>query len=488
MSWIKKRNCTDKQQEFLEALTNTGRYAQTPRAAPQVLYGGSGYSGKSRAIRDATYYLNATLAKAGFPGQWGTIACKQHVDLTNRQVEKLMSEPEFKELGNVRMSKKRGFHFEFNHPALGGFYLRHLQDAENLRGVETPWFLVDELTELTLEDREHIMYTLRSPHNVPFVSFGAGSNPDGVGHGWVKALWIEHEYEILGDAFDAGLIHEEDFIFIGAKPQDNPTFNETVESRLRGFSDKMLVKARWEGSWDLTEGSRFSRFQLDSHTFWPSDIPEMFGSDRRDAEPELFFARSGNFEIYGSLDFGTDSKAASAFYLHAVDDKGNIYTFKEMYMQGMWLEQQAAVMRKLVAEYGVVRIYCDPSLKTRESDGLSRFHKFREQGVMLTPGKNNRVEGWATLDALLATEDGKPPRWKVSRACKHLVRDIQSAPRDEKNREDVSSKFKDDHSLDSVRYFLYTRFRAATVVRARPEWGSPAWHKERNKAKRLGIA
>lgn len=379
---------------------------------------------------------------------------------------------ELREIGRIKMSKLHGLHFEFDHPALHGcgIYLRNVGDPSAYRGIEFDFLLIDELTEFMRDDWDHLMYLLRSSKNLPFEAFGAGTNPDGVGHGWVKKLWIEREF-----SDEPALQHiKDEFHFIQAKAYENPTFNERREMQLTSFSDPMLVKARWEGSWDIASGVRFPQFKRNIHVFdWP-DFERAFGGDHTYQEilktPELF-------TFYGSLDYGTDLNSGSAFHIHAVDFKKRVWTIAELYMQGVFLVDQAREIKELLAKmpFDVNRIYCDPSLVGKDSDGISRWAKFRAEGVHMVPGINDRIEGWGTLDRLLhhkrvVQPDGSDyleiePQWRVHNSCRHLIRQITTAPRGSPPRyvEDLDPRFTDDHALDGVRYMLHSYFKGRAV-------------------------
>lgn len=379
---------------------------------------------------------------------------------------------ELADVGKLSFSRIHGLHFKFFDESLGGFYLRNVSDPSSYRGVQFDWLLIDELTEFSREDWDHLMYLLRSGKKLPFLSFGAATNPDGIGHGWVKRLWIDKDFE---DEHELLRKTQDQFIFIPARAHENPAFDERVATQLQSFKNPLLVAARWEGSWDIASGVRFPQFKRSIHTFtW-----EEFQSEYGDHEPAELLKDKDLFAIYGSLDYGTDINAASAFYLHAVDWKKRVWTFGEVYMQGLFLREQADIMRPIIQDWGVRRTYADPSLQGKDSDGISRFSKFRDLGVPIVAGLNDRIEGWATLDLLLdvqyrlnsetgVREPISPPRWRIHRSeCSNLVRQLATAPRDARatsgirvaRLEDIDPRFGDDHGLDSVRYMLHSYFK-----------------------------
>lgn len=400
--------------------------------------------------------LNGRLRDLGFPGRWGAIFCSDYPKLMDRHGKYLIRE--LGEYGTIKKSLVHGLHFAFYDTSMGGFYLRNSADPTSYRGIEYDWILFDELTEILRDDFDNLMYLLRSEikGGLPFEAFGAATNPDGPGHGWVKDLWINEAF----DGEPEGIQRMRDqFVFIPARAPDNPVFSERIAEKLQGFSDPALVKARWEGSWDLASGVRFAPFRRQIHTFDWHDFSEWYGGQ----EPKSLLKNKDLFMIFGSLDYGTDVRAASAFLIHAVDWKGKMWTVHEEYMQGMFLREQAEVIKELVSLWGIERIYCDPSLESKESDGITRKSKFRQYGVTMFSAINDRIEGWASVDRAIdfrmdpmTGEIGFHPQLHIHKDCKNLIRQMATAPRGERRVEDVDLLFKDDHSIDSLRYFVHS--------------------------------
>lgn len=472
--WRKRRTVTYPQRVFLDALTCKGRFADRykpkerkngpPVMTPRVLYGGAGFGGKSHGLRTGAVELNGDLRARGFPGRWGVIFCKTYPNLMDRQVR--MLQKEFADIGRVRKTQLKGLFFEFYDPSMGGFYLRNVgQDPDQQRGVEYDWLLMDELTQFMRFEYDSIMYLLRSGDNIPYLAFGAATNPDGIGHSWVKQHWIDRDFGDQQSMIDDGVFDPMDYVFVPAKATDNPAFNASVAAALQGFDDPMIVKSRWDGSWDLAVGRRFGNYSRKVHEFEYEEFTTRYG-----ATPDMDWKdvlKSDSLDIYCSLDYGTADDSASAFYIHVVDEKKNVWTIYEGYWQGTYLESQAAMIVALLKELpkGPVRIYVDPALAVREGDAISRIAKLRRLGVpSVVPAINERISGWATLDSFLNWSkkdvDGEdiPPKWRIHSSCRRLHRFLANAMRDDLRPEDVSRHMKDDHPGDSARYFLHSYF------------------------------
>lgn len=392
------------------------------------------------------------LKELGYGRARGALFCVDYPRLMDRHYRKVMEE--LADVGTIKNTKTEGTVFRAHDPELGSVYLRNAKDPDKYRGIEYDFVLMDELTEFTRDEFDSIMYQLRSPRDLPFLAMGAASNPDGIGHGWCKKLWIDRDFSNEKGYSDS------DFFFIPAKAYDNPTFTDTIKARLTGFADDMLVKSRWDGSWDIASGTRFGTFSREAHVITEEQFYNMMGMRWMQA------ARDPEFTVYGCLDYGTDIYAASAFYLFIVSNHGRIFVCMELYMSGKTLEQQAKIISAAIKDIPVKRIYADPALwgSGKESDGICRAVKFRKHGISLVRGINDRVEGWASIDACLhymKDEEGRvlhPPRMVILSHCKQLISDIAEAPRDEVNHEDVRRRFKRDHSLDAIRYGIHSRF------------------------------
>lgn len=426
--------------------------------------------------------LNGQLADEGFAGRWGCLMTGTYKQLGDRHLSMLRRE--MGEYGVIRDTRVRGLHFEFFDKQLGGFYLRNADDPEKYRGGQFDWILYDELTEIRRIDYDDIDYALRSGDPLPFKSFGWASNPDGLGHAWVKKLWIESDF-----ANEAKELDPADFVFIQARATDNPAFDSTIQAKLMGHSDPLKVKARWEGSWDLNFGARFSQFSQVHRFNWDQFCQEYGG----DYGPMELLGDESLFTLFGSFDYGISEESASCLLVHAVDWKRRVWTIDELYMPGMFLDEQADRIRTFLALQAqpLNAIYCDPALRGRDDQGISRWAKFRNRGVPMSLGKNNRIEGWATLDEMLHyRRDGStglievPPRWRIHEKCKHLIRQMQSAPRSPKDSSDIDDAFDDDHALDSARYGLHTRFASPVSRVAEPEMFSVQWMKQRRRKER----
>src|SRR5690606_715079 len=119
------------------------------------------------------------------------------------------------------------------------------------QGAEIPILGIDELTQFPQDWVEYLLTRNRTDNPDWPVKFIAGTNPGGIGHGWVKSRVI--------DPAPPGTIHE--FIdeegevttrlYIPAKVDDHPNekFKRDYRKKLNALTDPDLRKALRDGDW-----------------------------------------------------------------------------------------------------------------------------------------------------------------------------------------------------------------------------------------------
>jgi hypothetical protein len=329
--------------------------------------------------------------------------------------------------------------------------LRHAEnelDFPRYQGWSLSWVGFDELTNWSnLKFYQMMKSRLRGPAKRK--RFRCTANPGGVGHDAVKQYFIT-----------AGpprtLIHGDNGatrMFIPARVQDNKILMQNdpdYVDRLREVGDPDLVKAWLEGDWDSIVGAYFSLWTKDVQV--PSfEIPE-------------------HWPLIGALDYG--ESAPSAFLLATTDYDGNLYVISEYYQGNATASQHAYEINKLIETCPFTGgrrpsiIVCDPSMFVRrrlsEVINNSPADIFRQNGLYLTRGANERIAGWRVVnDALL-----KQRVYAFSGWTENLCRTMPSLPRDRRNPEDVDTK-SEDHAADALRYLMMYAYKASEQKKPR---------------------
>ena len=131
-------------------------------------------------------------------------------------------------------------------------------------------------------------------------------NPGGVGHHWVKRLFVDRVYKDKE--------RPEDYVFIPAKVYDNTAFMERdtdYVAKLESLPEKRR-KMMLHGDWSSVEGAFFEEFVNDPTHY----------EDRQWTHVIAPFEPKANWKIYRSFDFGYNKPFSMGYW--AVDEEGVI--------------------------------------------------------------------------------------------------------------------------------------------------------------------
>ncbi len=260
-------------------------------------------------------------------------------------------------------------------------------------------------------------------------------NPGGVGHAWVKRLFIDRDYRESE--------REEDYAFIPAKVYDNKHLMECDPDYVRvleNISDPARRAAMLDGDWDVFAGQYFTEFEREVHVMRPFELPR-------------------HWRRYVAMDYGFDMLAC---YWIAMDEQGRAYVYRELYESGLIVTDAAAKIRAMTGE-AIELHYAPPDLWNRHSDtGKSTAEIFAEAGILLVKANNDRVQGWYNLHEWLKIgrdEQGKKTAGlRIFENCANLIRTLPALQFDEKNPNDCSREPHElTHAPDALRYFVAGR-------------------------------
>ena len=261
-------------------------------------------------------------------------------------------------------------------------------------------------------------------------------NPGGVGHSWVKRLFIDRDYR--------NVENPEDYVFIPAKVTDNkyimehdPEYIRTLEN----IPDPQRRKAYLDGDWDIFMGQYFTEFKRDVHVVKPFSYP-------------------AHWKRYIAFDYGLDMFAA---YMAVIDVTGRAWVVNEIYKPELIVSQAAEAMKKTFDMRNVDAVFAPSDLWNRHSDtGKSTADIFADNGIPLVQVSNSRVQGWYNLHEWLnpiENETGeKEPMLKIFDNCTNLIRTLPALQYDERNPNDCSTEPHEiTHAPDALRYFVSGR-------------------------------
>lgn len=269
-------------------------------------------------------------------------------------------------------------------------------------------------------------------------------NPGGVGHQWVKRLFIDKDYR--------GSEDPNDYLFIPSNVFENkyimendPNYVKVLENLPEDRKQAMLY-----GNWDVFDGQFFPEFRRDVHITEPFEIPRTWNR-------------------YIALDYGLDMFAVLFI---AMDTRGRAYVYNEIYKPNLIVSEASQTLKSQMRNREYKAIYAPPDLWGRNRDtGKSTAEIFRENGLVFTKASNNRVDGWLNVKEWLRIkksrneQTGEPievAKVEIFSNCKNLIRCLPQMQHDEKDPNDCATEPHEiTHIVDAFRYFCISRPRSS---------------------------
>lgn len=423
---------TSRQLEFLKA------------AAPFVCYGGARGGGKSWALD----FKCCCLAKA-YPGIQILILRQTQKDVKQNHLAPLRAM-----IRNSARWNEADLHFTWkNGSGIRFGYCDADADLDHLQGQSYQIVCVDEATQLTESQFAVLCAICRGGRTEWPRRVYLTCNPGGVGHAWVKRLFVDRVY--------ARAENPEDYVFIQSFVWDNPHNGPEYRHMLELLPENL--RSGWlNGRWDAVSGQFFSEWRQEIHVVPPRQLP---GGARR----------------YFTMDYGLDMLAA---YWIAVLPDGGALVYRELYQgkdlpgrQGLIISEAAKAI--LAAEEPDERVYlrlAPPDLWSRSrSTGRTQAEEFAQGGVLLTKADNARIDGWMALREWLKIYrepgTGRPTsRLKIFTTCPNLVRVMPLLQYDAKRPNDAAGAPHElTHAPDALRYWAVMRPFGVRTRREEPE-------------------
>lgn len=381
-----------------------------------VGYGGARGGGKSWSID-----RKAPLMALKFSGIKILLLRRTYKDLERNHVRTL--EPLLKGIAKYSRQEKC-FHFP-NGSILELGYCASEGDVLQYQGQEYDVIFLDEATQFTEYQFETLTACLRGANSFPKRMY-LTCNPGGVGHEWVKRLFISRRYRETENP--------DDYEFIPATIDDNKVLLENdpgYVNMLNNLSDG-LRQAWRDGNWDMLAGQYFSEFDRRVHVAEPFDIPV-------------------HWKRYRTIDYGLDCLACLWI---AIDERGDYYVYKEYAESDKVISEGAKDILKFSEGENILYTVAPDDLWARTQEtAKSKADIFRENGLMLLKGNRNRETGWLAVKELLSVKNGES-RLKIFSSCPELIECLPALQRDAKRPNDCMTEPHDiTHLPDALRYF-----------------------------------
>lgn len=387
-----------------------------------ILYGGARGGGKSWSIRK-----KAILLALRYPKIKILILRHTFPELRENHILPLMAD-----LNGIAKYKDSEKAFIFPNKSRIKFgYCDNDQDVTQYQGQEYDIIFMDEATQFSEYQFICLTACLRGVNEFP-KRFYLTANPGGIGHAWVKRLFIDKDYKEEENP--------EEYEFIKATVQDNKVLQEKDPGYIKMLKalPEDLKKAWLYGNWDIFAGQYFNEFNREIHVIEPFEIQK-------------------DWRRYFVMDYGLDMLAG---YWIAVDGQKRSYVYREVYESGLIITEAIRKIKENTTEGEKIFQYIAPPdmWNRRQDTGKSVADIFSEEGIYLTKAQNNRVQGWYSVKEWLKVREDdqgkKTAGLLIFKNCLNLIRCMPLAQHDGKNPNDVATEPHEiTHSLDAIRYY-----------------------------------
>lgn len=438
-----------KQRKLLETVEDT----------PITFYGGAKGGGKSKGLQ-----LLMLLRRFKYPKSTGAIFRKTYPELEANHIRPLLqSFPELRQYYND--SKKlltlpNGSELQFCH-------CKNAADIILYQGREFHDLAIDEAGQWTEATFRQLLGSNRSARPDIKVRCILTGNPGGIGHGWLKRIFIDRRFNERE--------RPEDYAFIQALVDDNAALMDNDPDyvrRLESEPNEALRKAYRFGDWNIFAGQFFQEVSKDVHFIEPFAIPK-------------------HWNRFGAYDYGFNHPAAFGWF--ANDEDGNTYLYREIIKSNIRVDQFAKLLNEFQDTsllYPIVAgrdCWTQKSTLRDDAQPPTIAEQFQTNAISLKPAVIDRIQGAAQVRDYLAWQkrpNGKP-RFYIFNTCPISFDALSRMIHDPDRVEDVlkvdaseGDPMSGDDAYDMIRYGLMSRPTISDKLQPNYAIGSPGWYKK----------
>jgi phage terminase large subunit len=436
-------------------------FLHTIETHPITFYGGAKGGGKSKGLQ-----LIMLLRRFRYPGSTGAIFRRTYPELEGNHIRPLFQAfPGLREYWNESkklLSLPNGSTLQFCH-------CNNETDVDLYQGREFHDLAIDEAGQWPEPMFRRLLGSNRSSMSGIQARAILTGNPGGIGHGWLKRLFVERRFNERENPSD--------YAFIQALVDDNQALMDNdpqYVQRLESEPNEALRKAYRYGDWEIFAGQYFQEISKEVHFIKPFEIPH-------------------HWNRFGAYDYGYNHPAAFGWF--ANDEDGNTYLYRESVIAQMRVDQFAKHLNSFkdtAKLYPIVAGHdCWTQKSTLRDDAQppTVAEEFLTHGIQLKRAVIDRIQGAAQLRSYLAWRGkaNEKPRLYIFNTCPITFDTVSRMIHDPDRAEDVlkvdateGDPLSGDDAYDMARYALMSRPAITDAVQKVIARGSAAWHKEQN--------
>jgi hypothetical protein len=308
-------------------------------------------------------------------------------------------------------------------------------DVLQYNSAEYQRIAFDELTHFSEYQYRYMISRLRTTTPGLRLQVKAGTNPGGVGHGWVKLRWRIASSE-HGESFADELGRS--LVFIPARVSDNPYLMEADPGYVTRLAALPAAERRalLEGDWDVFSGQVFTEFRRDRHVVRTA-------------------ALDPSWPRWRAVDYGA-ARPFVCLWLCQDPATLRVSVYREISRAGVVpASRQAQMIVEATPLDEQIRFtVADPAMAIRQADtGASIADIYAASGVTCHPASNDRLSGLSRVRDFLAEGPDGRPYLQIFETCPRLCATLPALVYDTHRVEDVDTHG-DDDEYDALRYGL----------------------------------
>lgn len=456
-------------------------FLSVPDSVFEAMYGGAAGGGKSECL------LNLPIVRGFYqhPRFKGILFRRTYPELESELIHRSESQGIYAAVGGRYNKEKRRWVFPSGAIIQFG-HLEYDSDVRKYDSAEYSYIAFDELTSFT-----EYMYTYLFSRCRPASSklpgiVRSGTNPGGIGHGWVRARFVEPAPfgTIIAAKFPDGTVLKR--IFIQSKATDNPYLLENAPNylaTLQGMAEKDR-RAKLDGDWYTFSGQVFDDYREEVFPGEPENAVHVIDPFKVPTWWPKFLA----------VDWGFAAMTCGIWA--ALSPEGRVFLYREYGIKGAKISQWATEIGRLSEGEELTDVVLCQSAWQQRGDDLNIADQFTKySGLKPRLADNARVSGklllqeymrWRSKPArkvpsseefsnehaslilrikgmeayknyVISFEPEEPetnlPKIQIFRELTILRRTIPLCVYDDNNKEDVA-EFDGDDPYDTFRYLI----------------------------------